>query len=93
MTPSRPHTTLAAVNLGDRLCAIEVKSAAMATADFFRRVEPFAERMRDTDLPSRIESMVVCGGEASQERSAARLIAWRDVEEIFRAGSGSMAHG
>jgi hypothetical protein len=93
MTPSRPHTTLAAVNLGDRLCAIEVKSAATAAADFFGRVEPFAERVRNTDLPSRIESIVISGGEASQERSAARLIAWRDVGEIFRAGSGGMTHG
>lgn len=72
------------VNLGDRLCAIEVKSAATATVDFFKRFEPFSERVRDTDLPSRIENSVVYGGEVSQQRSGARLIAWRDVGGILR---------
>ncbi len=72
------------MNFGDRLCAIEVKSAATAAADFFKSFEPFAERIRNTDLPSRIENVVVYGGEASQQRSTARLIAWRDVGEILR---------
>ena len=70
------------MNLGDRLCAVEVKSAATAAADFFKRFEPFAERVRNTDLPARVENVVVYGGEVSQQRSTARLIAWRDVGEI-----------
>lgn len=72
------------VNLGDRLCAIEVKSAATVTADFFKRFEPFSERVSNTDLPSRIENSVVYGGEVSQQRSGARLIAWRDAGGILR---------
>lgn len=72
------------MNLGDRLCAIEIKSAATVAADFFRHFESFAERVRHTGLPSRIENVVVYGGEASQQRSTARLIAWRDVGEIPR---------
>jgi hypothetical protein len=60
------------------------KSAATAATDFFGHFEPFAERVRNTDLPSRIDNVVVYGGEASQQRSAARLVAWRDVGEIVR---------
>jgi predicted AAA+ superfamily ATPase len=72
------------LNLGDRLCAIEVKSAATAAADAFGCFAPFAERVRHTDLPSRVDNVVVYGGEVSQERSTARLVAWRDVGEIVR---------
>ncbi|MHB1226137.1 MAG: ATP-binding protein [Desulfurivibrionaceae bacterium] len=72
------------VNLGDRLHAIEAKSAATATPDFFKGFAPFAERVANTGLPAQIENAVVYGGEASQQRSTARLIAWRDVGEILR---------
>jgi hypothetical protein len=72
------------VNLGDRLCAIEAKSAATAATDFFNGFAPFAERVRNSDLPARIENAVVYGGEESQQRSTARLIAWRDVGEALR---------
>jgi len=71
-------------NLGDRLCAIEIKSAATVAPDFFKSFAPFAERIRDTDLPAIIANIVVYGGELSQCRSPARMIAWRDVGEILR---------
>ncbi len=71
-------------NLGDRLCAIEIKSAATVAPDFFKSFAPFAERIRDTDLPAIIANIVVYGGELSQLRSPARMIAWRDVGEILR---------
>lgn len=75
------------VNLGDRLCVVEAKSAATATADFFNGFAPFAERTGNTGLPTRIENIVVYGGETSQQRSAARLIAWRDVASaLYRVG-------
>jgi predicted AAA+ superfamily ATPase len=72
------------MNLGDRLCAIEIKSAATAAQEFFQHFAAFSERVRNTELPSRIENIVVYGGEPSQQRSTARLIAWRDVGDILR---------
>lgn len=72
------------VNLGDRLYAIGAKSAATATPDFLKGFAPFAERVGNTGLPAQIENAVVYGGEASQQRSTARLIAWRNVGEILR---------
>jgi predicted AAA+ superfamily ATPase len=72
------------VDRGDRLCAIEVKSASTIAADFFKCFEPFSERVRSTGLPALIDNVVVYGGEASQLRSTARVIAWKDVGEILR---------
>lgn len=66
-------------HLGDHLCAIEIKSAATAVADFFKGFGPFAERMHSAGGQARIENLVVYGGEVSQQRSSARLLAWRDV--------------
>ena len=56
------------MNLGDRLYAIEAKSAVTATPDFFNGFTPFAEREGNTALPAQIENDVVYGGEASQQR-------------------------
>jgi hypothetical protein len=72
------------VDRGDRLHAIEIKSAATVAPDFFKCFGPFSERVRSTGLPAQIENVVVYGGEASQLRSTARIIAWKDVGEILR---------
>ncbi|MBU1404621.1 MAG: hypothetical protein KKE83_07265 [Proteobacteria bacterium] len=56
------------VNFGDRLYAIEAKSAVTATPDFFKGFAPFAEGEGYTALPAHIENAVVYGGEASQQR-------------------------
>ncbi|MBA3016387.1 MAG: DUF4143 domain-containing protein [Proteobacteria bacterium] len=73
------------VDLGDRLCAIEVKSAATIATDFFKCFDPFAGRISNTNLPSQIENIVIYGGETSQLRSKARIIAWKDVGEILQS--------
>lgn len=67
------------MNLGNRLCAIEIKSAATVAQDFFKHFGPFAEAVRQPELPARIENIVVYGGEQSQRRSTVRILAWRDV--------------
>lgn len=73
------------VDLGDRLCAIEVKSAATVAPDFFKGFSPFAERIRGTGLPSRIDNVVVYGGDSSQTRSLAKCLVWKDVGEVLRS--------
>ncbi|MDA8165356.1 MAG: ATP-binding protein [Desulfobacteraceae bacterium] len=74
----------ALVDLGDRLWAIEAKSAATIAPDFLKNFEPFAERVRDSGQPAQIENAVVYGGESSQLRSLARIVAWKNVGEILR---------
>lgn len=71
------------VQHGNRLHAVEVKSGATAAQDFFKGFSTFTERMRGAGLSSDIVNSVVYGGEASQQRSAARLVGWRDVNGIL----------
>ncbi|MBU0482670.1 MAG: ATP-binding protein [Proteobacteria bacterium] len=71
------------VNRGDRLSAVEVKSGATVAGDFLQCFAPFAERISNTTLPKDIDNIVVYGGEASQQRSTARVIAWKDAGEIL----------
>lgn len=71
------------VNCGDRLLAIEAKSAATISPDFFRHFETFAERIRGTGLPQHIVNRVVYGGESAQARSSAEVISWRNAGQIL----------
>ncbi len=68
---------------GDTMQAVEIKSGATAASDFFKGFEPFAERMRGAGFAGQIGSTVVFGGEVSQQRSAARLVSWREVGRIL----------
>ncbi len=71
------------VHRGDCLHVVEVKSASTAAADFFKGFERLAERVREAGLSLRLDNVVVYGGETSQQRSAARLLAWRDVGRVL----------
>jgi hypothetical protein len=71
------------VNRGDRLCAVEIKSAATVAPEFFRHFDAFAERVRGPLVPQRIDNFVVFGGERPEPRSRARVVSWRDVDGIF----------
>ncbi len=71
------------VHRGDLLHAVEVKSAATAAPDFFRSFAQLAERIQAAGLSLRPDNVVVYGGETSEQRSTARLLAWRDVSKIL----------
>ena len=71
---------------GDILQVVESKSGATAASDFFKGFEPLAERIRDSGFAGRIVGTVVYGGEVSQQRSAARLVSWREVDGIVADG-------
>lgn len=67
------------IDRGECLHAIEIKSGATASTDFFKHFQKLPERMKNTSLPSVIKSYVIYGGEESQQRSAAQLVSWRDA--------------
>jgi len=71
------------VDQGERLHAIEIKSGATAAPDFFKHFESLPERLKNTGLPSVIKNHVVYGGEKSQQRSSARLVAWCDMPDVL----------
>lgn len=67
---------------GETMQAVEIKSGATASSDFFKGFGTFGERMHAAGFDGRVESAVVYGGEASQRRSAVRLVSWREVGGI-----------
>jgi len=71
------------VDRGEELYAIEIKSAATASTEFFKHFRHFPARMQGTGLPSAIKNCVVYGGDDSQQRSKTRLVSWRNVPEIL----------
>ena len=74
------------VDQGERLDAIEIKSGATASPDFFKNLQQFPNRLGDAGESRPIDNTVVYGGEESQQRSSARLLPWRNVQRIFAGG-------
>jgi uncharacterized protein len=74
------------VDRGERLDAIEIKSGATASPDFFKNLQQFPNRLGDAGESRQIGNTVVYGGEESQQRSSARLLSWRDVQRISAEG-------
>lgn len=68
---------------GDRLHAIEIKSAATVAQDFFKHFQYLPERIKHTTLPSTIVNQIIYGGETSQQRSMAQLISWQNVPKTL----------
>ena len=65
--------------------AIEVKSGATVTHDFFKDLRRLPEHL-GTDRDGRaVQADVVYGGEETQERSQARVLSWRDTPTAFAA--------
>ena len=67
------------INRGDVLHAIEIKSGATASTDFFKHFRNLPERLKKTSLPAVIQNHVIYGGEDSQQRTQAQLLSWRDT--------------
>ena len=67
---------------GERLDAIEIKSGATVSQDFFKNLQHFPDRLGDAGESRQIGNYVVYGGGESQQRSYARLLSWRDVQRI-----------
>lgn len=63
---------------GERWQAIEVKSGETIARGFFTKLERFA----GDELTPITESLVVYGGDRSQQHSQGRVVAWSDVPEL-----------
>lgn len=70
------------IERGREWSAVEVKSGATIVPDFFTNLERFRERFRTDIKTGPIQSNVIYGGEDSQERSLARIWAWKDVHRL-----------
>ena len=70
------------IDRGRERSAVEVKSGATIVPDFFTNLERFKERFQTEIKTGPIQSYVIYGGEDSQERSLARIWAWKDVHRL-----------
>jgi predicted AAA+ superfamily ATPase len=62
--------------------AVEIKSGATTTEDFFTNLERFPAHLKDAGKKLRIRSHVVYGGDDSYQRSRAQVISWHDVPRL-----------
>ncbi|MEO1367966.1 MAG: DUF4143 domain-containing protein, partial [Acidobacteriota bacterium] len=69
------------VEAGDRLTALEVKSGATVSADYFRHFKALRDRVEASSPHLEVEARVLFGGDHGQRRSDATVIPWRDIQE------------
>ena len=69
------------VEEGDRLMAVEIKSAATIARDFFTSLKRLGAEIVTKQPYLKFEARVVYGGEASQLRGDAAVIPWSEVHE------------
>jgi len=69
------------VEEGDRLTAVEIKSGATIAPYFFNALSRLRDDVTIREPHLAFDPRVVYGGEASQRRSAATVIAWRHLHE------------
>ncbi len=70
------------VDHGGVLDAVEIKSGETVSADFFKNLRRFSDRLGDTEQRPEPRCFVLYGGDTSQRRSQARVLSWRDVERF-----------
>jgi predicted AAA+ superfamily ATPase len=79
------------VEYGLALDALEIKSGATVVADFFKHLPRFAERLASLTPKPSMRALVVYGGDASQRRTQAQVVSWRDLPSVaagpHRAGN------
>jgi hypothetical protein len=75
------------IDRGRELDAIEIKSGATTTADFFKNLEFFQGRLKDAGKELSIKSHVVYGGDDTHQRSRVQILSWRDVQRLAKSPS------
>ena len=64
------------------LDVVEIKSGETISADFFKNLGRFSDRMSETEHGREPRCHVIYGGDVSQRRSQARVLSWRDVPSL-----------
>ena len=71
------------IERGEGLAAVEIKSGATTTADFFKNLDRFPDRLKDAGKKRGIRSYVVYGGDDSQQRTFAQVLSWRHAQRLI----------
>jgi predicted AAA+ superfamily ATPase len=67
----------------EQLNAVEIKSSATITAEFFKNLERLPDRLKSAGKTHEIRSFVAYGGDESQARSLAQVLSWRDLRRFI----------
>lgn len=62
---------------------VEIKSGATISADFFKNLDRFSDRVKGTDKKHSLQKYVIYGGDNTQKRSKAQVLSWRDIHQLM----------
>jgi predicted AAA+ superfamily ATPase len=65
---------------GNRLDAVEIKSAATVAPNFFKNLERFKEYLESSSLT--VENHLIYGGDNGMNRNQARVLSWKDIRDM-----------
>ena len=68
------------IEQGRDLVAVEIKSAATISEDFFKNLRRFADSVKQT---GEIHSYVVYGGAGAQKRTHAQVLPWNEIPNLL----------
>ncbi len=67
---------------GEQVDAVEIKSGETVSADYFKNLNRFSERVAGLDRIRKLRKFVLYGGNVSQERSHGQVLSWRDIPSL-----------
>jgi hypothetical protein len=65
------------------LDAIEIKSGATISRDFFKNLERFRDRLKKASSERLLRKNIVYGGDTKQKQSTVQVLPWRDVHKLM----------
>ena len=71
------------IEQGRDLLAMEIKSGATLTNDFFKQFKRFSDRQKKTSQDRIVKNYLVYGGEDSQKRSDTEVLSWQDLHNLI----------
>jgi uncharacterized protein len=71
------------IEQAQNLYAVEIKSGATVNKDFFKNLNRFSDRLAGEANAPEIFHHIVYGGDDSQNRSHARVLAWRHIQRLM----------
>jgi len=72
------------IEQGGGMDAVEIKSGATLSEDFFKNLDRFSDLWKNTDNQQALKNHIVYGGDLSQKRSKAQILSWRDVSWLVK---------
>lgn len=70
------------VEAGPRVIAVEAKSGATMSGDFFKHLTTFGDELKAEPGAPEVIRRVVYGGDESQRRSAGEIVPWAQIQSV-----------